>query len=82
MIELGLAPAVAGKSCECDFPASLANTLRTFAITADRTIRRAGASSTTLVPAERAAVLLAKSSRLTQVTDRWTPQCSMDGFIP
>jgi hypothetical protein len=27
-------------------------------------------------------VLLAKSSRLTQVTDRWTPQCSMDGFIP
>jgi hypothetical protein len=35
-----------------------------------------------VLPAERAAVLLAKSSRLTQVTDRWTPQCSMDGFIP
>lgn len=82
-IELGLAPAVAGKSCECDFPASLANALRTFAITADRTIRCAGASSTTLVlPAERAAVLLAKSSRLTRATDRWIPQCSMDGFIP
>jgi len=29
---LGLAPAVAGKSFECDFPASLAAALQTFAI--------------------------------------------------
>lgn len=32
VIELGLAPAVAGKSFECDFPASLAAALQTFAI--------------------------------------------------
>ena len=32
VIELGLAPVVAGKSFECDFPASLAAALQTFAI--------------------------------------------------
>jgi hypothetical protein len=32
VLELGLAPAVAGKSFDCDFPASLAAALQTFAI--------------------------------------------------
>ena len=62
VIELGLAPAVAGKSFECDFPASLAAALQTFAIASrpngfvvqDRHRPRG------FLPSERAAVLLAK----------------------
>ena len=83
VIELGLAPAVAGKSFECDFPASLAAALQTFAIVSGRaeSLCRVVIDHVVLLGNERQCASRKGSRRLTQATNRWTPQCSMDGFI-
>src|SRR3954452_14381340 len=77
---IGLAPAVVGKSFECDFPASLAAALQTFAIASrpngfvvqDRHRPR------WFFPPSEPQCSTRKGSRLVQATNRWTPQCSMD----
>jgi hypothetical protein len=83
VIELGLARLLQGKSFECDFPASLAAALQTFAIASrpngfvvqDRHRPR------WFFPPSESQCSTRKGSRLVQATNRWTPQCSMDGFI-
>jgi hypothetical protein len=80
---LGLFPAVAGKSFDCDFPASLAAALQTFAIASGSNgfVARDRYRARWVFPPSEPQCSSRKGARPTQATNRWTPQCSMDGFI-
>jgi hypothetical protein len=84
VLELGLFPAVAGKSFDCDFPASLAAALQTFAIASGSNgfVARDRYRARWVFPPSEPQCSSRKGARPTQATNRWTPQCSMDGFIP
>jgi len=84
VIELGLARLLQGKSFECDFPASLAAALQTFAIASRPNgfvVQDRHRPRWFFPPSESQCSSQKGSRRLTQATNRWTPQCSMDGFI-
>src|SRR3954462_3573295 len=81
---IGAGRVVAGKSFECDFPASPAAALQTFAIASRPNgfvVQYRHRPSWFFPPSESQCSSQKGSRRLTQATNRWTPQCSMDGFI-
>src|SRR4029077_10749141 len=81
VIELGLAPATAGKSFDCDFPASLVAARQRLSSHAARTgcvVQDRHRSRWFFAPRERTSVRLSKRESLTEAANRSTPQCNMD----